>query len=186
MLNRQDYQLRLMNESDLELVLDWRNSDRIRFNMYTDHIISLEEHKAWFSGIKNDESMSYHICEYNQKPIGVIYFTSIDQQNQKCYWGFYLGDVNAVMGSGSIMEFLALEYVFDSLDIRKLCAEIFVFNDKVIKLHKKFGFQQESYFVKHILKGDKYEDVIGLALFKNDWLNIKENLYNLVFRIKNK
>ncbi len=81
------------------------------------------------------------------------------------------------------MEFLALEFVFESLEMRKLGCEVFVFNQKAISLYKKFGFQQEGYFVKHILKNGQYEDVLSMALFREDWLNNKERLYNLVFRV---
>ena len=45
-----DYQLRIMSESDLEMVLDWRNSDRVRQNMYTDCLISLNG-STGFKGI---------------------------------------------------------------------------------------------------------------------------------------
>ena len=184
MANPQDYQLRPIQESDLEIVLEWRNSERVRSNMYTDHIISLDEHKSWFLHIENDESVSYHICEYNYKSIGVIYFTNIDRPNKKSYWGFYLGDINVPMGSGSIMGFIALSYAFKSLDIRKLCSEVFSFNKKAINFHEKLGFQQEGYFVKHILKQGKYEDVVALTLFKDDWLSRNSDLYDLVFRLE--
>jgi len=177
MPNPEDYQLRSIEESDLEQVLEWRNSERVRSNMYTDYIISLEEHRAWFLKIRNSSSTCYYVCEYDKQPIGVIYFTNIDKKNQKSYWGFYLGDENAPIGSGYIMGFTALKYAFEVLDFRKLCSEVFEFNIKSIKLHNKLGFQQEGYFVKHILKKDRHEDVIALALFKDNWLNIKDNLY---------
>ena len=46
MLRRDDCQLRPVLESDLGLIRQWRNSERIRANMFTDHIISSEEHLA--------------------------------------------------------------------------------------------------------------------------------------------
>jgi UDP-4-amino-4,6-dideoxy-N-acetyl-beta-L-altrosamine N-acetyltransferase len=140
MPNREDYQLRKLEKSDLEMVLNWRNSDRIRANMYTDYVISLEEHLAWYERIKSDKTCIYLICEYQTKPIGLIYFTNIDKNNSKCYWGFYLGEIDAPLGCGIVMEFLALEYIFENRDIRKLCCGVLSFNDKVVKLHKKFRF----------------------------------------------
>ncbi len=184
MANPQDYQLRPIKESDLELVLQWRNSERIRANMYTDHIISFDEHKRWFLNTRTSESVSYCICEYNHKSIGTVYFTDIDKYNQKSHWGFYLGESNLMMGSGSIMGFMGIDYAFQSLGIIKLCGEVFSFNERAIKLHKKLGFQQEGNFIKHILKKGKYEDVISLALLKNDWLNMRSDLRDLVFRIR--
>lgn len=178
---KQDYDLRLLTESDLKKVLDWRNSPRIRENMYTDHIISLDEHQNWFNSIKNNPKVSYHICTYQGNPIGLICFTEIDSDNEKCSWGFYLGETNAPFGSGLVMEFIALEYAFDELKIRKLCCEVLSFNQKVIKLHKKFGFEQEGYFTAHVQKNNQYEDVIFLSLFKEKWLTLREQLQSTVF-----
>lgn len=181
-MKKENYKLRSLEEKDLEMVLDWRNSDRIRQNMYTDQMISLDNHRDWFENIKGSQFCVYLICEFENNPIGLISFTEIDLTNQKSYWAFYLGNIDAPKGSGAGMEFLALEYAFESINIRKLCCEIFVFNSSVVKLHSKFGFQQESYFKEHILKNDKYEDVIGMAIFKSDWEVKKTDISKIVFR----
>ena len=182
MANYQDYQLRKLEKSDLEMVLNWRNSERIRANMYTDHIITIEEHLAWYERVKKDQTVDYLICEYKNIPIGLVNFTNIDRTNNKCYWGFYLGDINAPLGSGIAMEFIALEYAFKILKIRKLCCEVLLFNNKVVKLHKKFSFQEEGILKQHIYKNNAYNDVICLALFKDIWLENKYKLSKIVFR----
>ncbi len=51
----------------------------------------------------------------------------------------------------------------------------------MIKLHKKFGFVEEGHFTKYILKNGKYEDVIFLASFKEQWLKLKDQLERLCF-----
>jgi UDP-4-amino-4,6-dideoxy-N-acetyl-beta-L-altrosamine N-acetyltransferase len=180
--NREDYQLSKLEKSDLEMVLNWRNSERIRANMYTDYVISLEEHLGWYERIKRDKTCIYLICEYHNKPIGLINFTNIDKKNNKCYWGFYLGEINAPLGSGSALGFLSMEYIYEVINIRKVCSEVLEFNKKSLNLHKKLNFQEEGIFRKHIYKNDKYQDVICLALFKDIWLENKEKLNKIVFR----
>lgn len=181
MPKREDYRLRPMEESDLEKVLEWRNSERIRANMYTDHSISMDEHRAWFERIREDQSNIYKIFEFRDYPVGVANIVQIDIRNNKCFWAFYLGDMNLPHGSGAVMEFLFLEYVFEDLKIRKLCCEVFSFNYSTIKLHKKFGFREEGCFKEHIFKNGKYEDVVSLALLNQDWLIVKPKLEKLCF-----
>lgn len=176
------YSLRRMTDNDLDLVLEWRNQPRIRKNMYTDHAISLEEHRAWFSRIQNDQNSIYLICEDNGVSIGVVNFVQIDRKNGKAFWGFYLGEESGPKGRGSAMEFLALDYAFGPLELRKLCAEVFLFNDKVLKLHKKFGFLEEGHFRQHVLKNGKYEDVIAIALFNDDWTSLRDRMGKICFR----
>ena len=43
-----DYHLRPIEERDLRLVLDWRNSPKVHNMMLTDHEITWEEHYTWF------------------------------------------------------------------------------------------------------------------------------------------
>ena len=67
------------------------------------------------------------------------------------------------------MEYLALDYAFVTLKIRKLCCEVFVFNAGVIKLHEKFGFTHEGRLVGHYMKNGMYEDIVCLAKFGDKW-----------------
>lgn len=182
MPQREDYLLRPMIESDLEQVLEWRNSDRIRGNMYTDRLISIEEHTEWLKKVIHDDTSIYKIFEFQNRAIGVANAVQIDRQNSKCIWAFYLGCPNTPNGSGAIMEYLFLEELFEKINIRKLNCEVFEFNASTIKLHKKFGFQQEGLFKKEFLKNGKYENVVRLALFREEWLSTKEKMRKICFR----
>lgn len=182
MASREDFTLRPMSGNDLPLVLQWRNSERVRANMYTDNLISIKEHQDWFTNAKGDPKSKYFVFEHKGTPVGVVNIVQIDDRNGKCYWGFYLGDPDAPKTSGPAMEFLALEYMFNTLEMRKVYCEVFVFNEPVIKLHKKFGFVEEGKFVGHVLKNNKYEDVLSLAIFKDVWNLLRQRLEKICFR----
>ena len=182
MAKRDDFTLKPMSEMDLPTVLQWRNSERVRANMYTDHVIPLQEHHAWFSRAKDDPKAKYFVFEHKGTPVGVVNIVQIDDRNRKCYWGFYLGEMDASKACGPAMEFLALEYMFTTLHMHKVCCEVFSFNESVIKLHKKFGFIEEGTFVDHVLKNDVYEDTVSLAIFKDSWDMLRQKLEKLCFR----
>lgn len=176
------FRLREMGEDDLNKVLAWRNLDRIRANMYTDHMIDYEEHRKWFERIQKDSSSVYFIFEYDNISLGCVYFINIDEINSKSYWGFYLGEDSGPRVSGPAMEFIALDFAFERLALRKLCCEVFSFNQRVIKMHIKFGFEIEGCFKKHIWKNEEYKDVVTLAIFKEDWLESRDKLKKLCFK----
>ena len=67
------------------------------------------------------------------------------------------------------MEFLALEHVFETLGLHKLSCEVLVFNEPVIRLHKKFGFQVEGMFREHHKMNDQYIDIVRLSLLAAEW-----------------
>ena len=49
-----EYSLRPLEERDLQMVLQWRNSERVHSKMLTDHKIVWEEQFAWFQRIKDN------------------------------------------------------------------------------------------------------------------------------------
>lgn len=164
-----NFNLRKIEETDLLMILEWRNKKRIRDNMFTDHIISLEEHRQWFNGLNNDNSNAYLLFEYKKIPQGVTYFNNISSANRTCTWGFYLGNDNAPKGCGSTMAKAGLIYAFNHLKLRKIYGKVFAFNVKSIKIFQKLGFQQEGFLKKHALKKGNYEDVIIFALFNHEF-----------------
>jgi len=181
-MQRAEINLRPVQESDLDRILAWRNSERVRSFMYTDHIITAAEHRAWFERLRGAEFPAALVFEYRGMPAGLKSFTRIDRGNNLCYWGFYLGESELPKGCGSAMGFLALEYAFERLALRKLCAEAFAFNEGSLKYHTRLGFSQEGRFVRHVLKNGRYEDVISFALFRDDWIASKQALAAAIFQ----
>jgi UDP-4-amino-4,6-dideoxy-N-acetyl-beta-L-altrosamine N-acetyltransferase len=182
MLSYGDFELKDFDEAHLGIVLNWRNSEHIRNMMYSDHVISLEEHTAWYKKAKESQSTILKIFFYKDSPVGVVNFTQIDKQSNKCYWGFYIGEKDVPKGSGSVMGYLALSLIFKNYGIRKLCSEIMDYNIQSIHYHKKLGFTEEGRFVKHVLKNGRYVDVIAMSLFKDDWICIKKK-YEIKYSI---
>lgn len=180
---RGDYNLRDLEEADLELVLHWRNSDRIRKSMFSDEIITFPEHIAWFNRVcKNPLGKSiYKLFEYLGSPVGLVSFTDIQKRNNKCFWGFYLGLEDLPKGTGSVMGFIGLEYAFEELSIRKVIGEVLRSNKASFQFHRKLGFSQEGILRKSVLKDNIYEDVYVLGLLKQEWLNNKSKLEKLIF-----
>jgi UDP-4-amino-4,6-dideoxy-N-acetyl-beta-L-altrosamine N-acetyltransferase len=180
MLTYQDYRMRPMEEKDLERVLEWRNSDRVRQNSLTDQLIALEEHRKWFARIKDGTRDQFFVFEYLKRPLGVISFNLIDRTSEKCSWGFYLGETDGPPMAGIVMEYMALEYAFEELNMRKLYGEVLAFNSRVIKLHQLFGFKEEGRLIKHVIKNGKYEDLVLIAIFQESWEEKRILIKNLI------
>lgn len=167
--------IRPIQLSDAKLILEWRNTDAVRLNMYNHEIISLNSHMNWFNSMLTNESCRYFIYERNGRPLGVLSFSDIDRKNKKAFWAFYSGATD-VRGIGSEMEQLALEYAFNELDLNKLCCEVLDFNTSVINFHRKFGFKVEGIKKQDYFRDGKFYDIYQLALLKNDYLKNKKGI----------
>lgn len=170
-------EIRDIRDTELELMLSWRNAPSARQNMYTRHVISLEEHLGWWDKTKVDSRHRYFMYAYESKPFGIVGFNNIDTVNKNSSWAFYASP-DAPRGTGSRMEFLALDHAFDNLSLHKLFCEVLAFNEPVIKLHKKFGFEVEGVFKEHHLGDDGFVDVYRLGLLASQWRANRESMHN--------
>lgn len=171
--------LRPIEDHELEMMLEWRNAPAVRNNMYTTDIIPLDDHLQWWERIKKDDSVHYFCYEYDSIPQGVVCFTNIDVLNHQAMWGFYASP-NALKGTGSRMEILALDYAFDKLNLHKLSCEVLDYNLAVVKFHKKFGFVEEGYFREHHIYQGKYFGIYRLAIISDPWIQSRSNILQRV------
>ena len=177
-----DISLKLLTSDDLELVRNWRNSPEVSSYMYTESHITEDQQIAWFDNITQLENCKYWIIEFDNRKVGLVFITDISSILSSCYWAFYLGDTSIRgAGIGAKVEYNILEYVFNQLNLNKLRCEVFVTNDKVIKMHEKFGFRREAYYREHCIKNNQKLDVVGLALLKSDWSIISLAMRNKIY-----
>jgi UDP-4-amino-4,6-dideoxy-N-acetyl-beta-L-altrosamine N-acetyltransferase len=173
--------LRPLAAADRDGLLVWRNSERVRRNMYTDHIIGAEEHRRWFERALEGGAAAHFIFALGDRSLGLVSFTAIANAHERCSWAFYLGEAGAPRGAGAAMEYLALCHAFEAMGIRKLCCEVFAFNESVIGLHEKFGFVREGRLAQHCRKNGRLEDVVCLARFRDGWEKDKPAYYARCF-----
>jgi len=170
-----------MTESDLRQVLDWRNDERIRRAMYTDHVISWDEHRAWFARVAEAETSLHYVFEIKERAVGVVNVTQLDRTNSRCVWGFYIGASDAPRGSGSAMGWLALDHIIEALGFHKIVGEALADNQDSIKFHLRLGFDQEGCLKEHVLKNGAYTDVITFGLLEHKWKAIRGDLATRFF-----
>ena len=160
--------LRDIQDAELPMMLAWRNAPEVRRNMYTRHEIPLDEHLEWWARIRGRADVRYHLYEADGVPLGVVGFTAIDPVNHHASWAFYAAP-GAPRGTGSQMEFLALDQAFGAMGLHRLHCEVLDFNLPVIRLHEKFGFRIEGTLREHHRLDDRYADVVRLGILASEW-----------------
>jgi UDP-4-amino-4,6-dideoxy-N-acetyl-beta-L-altrosamine N-acetyltransferase len=162
--------LRDLHLNDLSLILEWRNSPKVRKNMYSQHEITIKEHLKWWEKYQKSEDCKYLIYENDSKPSGFVSFNSIDKIHKTAFWAFYSAPA-AQKGTGTKMEVLALDYCFSTLGLNKLYCEVLEFNKAVLGLHKKFGFVEEGFLEQQYRIGSETFGIYRLAINSMRWLS---------------
>lgn len=169
--------LRPMAENDLDLVLEWRNAEDVRRNMYTHHVISPEEHSRWWQRVSIDPFSRLLIFEIDARPAGVVTFSRYTGKNGSATWAFYSGD-RSRRGIGSQMERAALEYAFETLEVRRLECEVLDFNRPVVDFHLKHGFTLEGTRRDAYMRDGEHHDIYCLSMLSTEWPRSKAIIDN--------
>jgi UDP-4-amino-4,6-dideoxy-N-acetyl-beta-L-altrosamine N-acetyltransferase len=172
-------------EKEIKLVFDMRNSESVRLKMYNPEPITYSDHKEWISRLKTKKDRLYFLSFYNDNPIGVVDFTSINDKNE-CEWGYYLNPELQNSGYGILLEYYVIKYAFEELQIKHLFGAVIETNKKLFDSHvRQFGFMPDS---SHDIQKEQDGKTLlfkGMVLHKNDWLKWKNPVVEKWIKIFN-
>ena len=169
-----------LKESHLEQVRMWRMKSEITKFMYTDPIITKESQINWFKSINGDDNNKNWVVSIDNVNVAFVNL-KIDKINKRGFWAYYIGELDYMgKGIGKQIELNILSYVFDILNLNKLTCEVFEFNDKVVKIHQKYGSKIEGILSEHIFKNEIFYNVVVMGILKNDYEQIKKN-FDIVY-----
>ena len=167
-MNAPIHHFALLTEEMIELVRTWRNKARIRNNMLSNTEITIDQQVKWFADLENDQSRKYFVLFQNMKPIGMLYFSEINDKS--CHWGCYIGEETIWPGSGLILEVAALDFAFNYFAVNSLIAEVLEFNFGAINMLKFFGYTFDSTFDTKIIRDVKKIALLRYDYCKEDWV----------------
>ena len=72
-------------------------------------------------------------------------------------------------GYGSEAARLALAFAFDELNLHRITATVFDYNDRSIALFEKLGFQREGAFREFVFRDDQRYDMLLYGLLRHEW-----------------
>jgi len=172
MLRGHKIHLRLLENEDLPLRVQWVNDDEINENLGFDWPLSLSKTQVWFqNSLKDNSKINFVIIDNDScKPIGMAGLLGVDYKNRnaefyitigdKSYWGLRISDE---------VIFLILEYAFLELGLEKVYLHTFSYNVKAQRVYERNGFVKEGILRKHIWKRGELRDIVYYGIFKEEW-----------------
>ena len=171
---KRDYHLRPIEERDLRLVLDWRNSHKVHSMMLTDHEITWEEHCAWFKRMELQPLKRNFIFAYQEEPIGYIGYTEYNEENHTCSPGAYLGNAADLPPDAALCLFyVSVDYPFRYLGMLQLNTDVFADNSRALKLDTLLGYDIVRAQDHMVMKNGQERLAHRLVMTKDKWLTQK-------------
>ena len=135
--------LRLANEKDEILLLDWINDFTVRkWSFINPQTIDPNVHKRWFKKKLKDKNVRIWIMEKQNRPCGQIRF---ERSNNQIVLHYLIASEFRGQNLGSKMIMMAVNKTCDEWFGKKIFAYTVPKNVASIKSLEKAGFTEESY-----------------------------------------
>ncbi|MGL5860891.1 MAG: GNAT family N-acetyltransferase [Phycicoccus sp.] len=147
--------LRPATDDDRDDVLRWRNHPEVRAMSLTQHVISPEEHAAWWARVATDDRVLVTVYERHGVPSGVVTYFDLDRPAGTGWWGYYL-DNDGLAERGELLpawievQRQAKRYAFDELGLTVLEGEVLEANEAVRRFNRRNGFAEVGTEVRDV------------------------------------
>lgn len=167
-LSGEQVELYAVEEADLPRLRDLVNTAKIRIPTDFGRPKNLQDEQDWFEGVSGDEDHINLVIVHDDRVIGTIGIELTDPDSRTAEIGYFLDPDVHSQGLGTESAELAIEYAFDELNVRKLWARVFAFNDKSSGLLEKLGFEQEGCLREHKYADGEYHDALLYGLLREE------------------
>ena len=165
--------LRALENSDLIPLTDFSNDYAV---MRGASGAILYPSTAEDTGRDMSRSTSYTSGEYqfaietkeHKRFIGKCGFTRVNWKNRLAELAILIGDgAYRGKGYGEDAVRLLIRFGFEEMNLRKLEAYVFDFNEAALRCYEKCGFRREAVLKKEMYREGAYHDVVILTLFRD-------------------
>ena len=179
--------LRPIEESDYPVLHKWRNEFRfISLFSARREVVSFEN---FVKEIKREFERNRHlqfIIERRDKniPVGTIFSFNFNQIDGYIFINVYIDSLHENRGYGVEAIILLAHYLFLFLPIRKICFEVFGYNQlslSTMRSGELYGFYEEGRFKEHRFFEGKYHDVFRFAVYRDSMEKITNISFSCFF-----
>jgi len=120
---------------------------------------------------KFESGESVHLAIFlksTQELIGAVGL-GIEKRFNRAELGYWIGKEYWNQGYCTEAARTILEYGFCHLKLNKIKASHFVRNPASGKVMRKIGMKKEGLRKEHVIKWDRYEDLVNYAILKKEW-----------------
>ncbi|KAF2957856.1 GCN5 family acetyltransferase [Thermotoga sp. Ku-13t] len=104
----------------------------------------------------------------NDQPIGFVSF-DVRWINRNAYITYYLIPEKRGKGLGKAMVLEAIKFAFDTLNMNRITAEVYEYNDASIALLRSVGFELEGVMKKAKYHAGRYHDIHIYGLLRENF-----------------
>lgn len=163
-----------LDEKEVRMVLEWRNSPQVRKWMYNQEIISFEDHSNFVKSLSSREDKLYWLVYKDDEPVGVYDITNINREQDQAENGLYMNPAPKFTGSGFEFVRACFFMFFGIMKIGRAVGGAAANNKNIIFIDQFFGFEFTKSYTE-IVNGQPFEFLYSDNLTKKRFLDIYES-----------
>jgi RimJ/RimL family protein N-acetyltransferase len=161
-------------DDDHEFLVELHNDPQVLKNLTHPEPITMDQHLAWWSKIRDNPNQLRLIFEVAGERCGFTKFYDIDTSNRNCTLG---GDIHKDFrgrGYAKYMWTLMLHKCFDDLNLYRVGLTTAEYNEVGQRVYRKLGFKEEGRLVKSLWRNGQYYDQLLMYMLKPTWDAMEE------------
>lgn len=165
--------LRAVEQSDLEILRDWRNIEEFRKNFREIRELNLTNQKNWFDKVSNsaNDFMFIIVRLDDNEPIGACGLLYTNWVIRSADFSFYIGVDDLYiddLGYADEATSLLIDYGFKTLNLHKIWMELYEFDTKKFDFfNNKFDFKLDGILRDNCFEDGKYWNSKLISLINN-------------------
>lgn len=175
-------QVRPIEPSDRDLLLQWRNATHVRAVSVDDRPIAAEAHEAWFErALHGATDGEIDIVAVNSSPVGLVRVEHVDATQSTGAWACHLGERAVPPGLGAALPVIGLAIGFGPWRLRRMAAEVLSVNKNMRGIHRRLGLAEEG-VRREALRRSTAEllDIHEYGVLATEWPALRSRLLDLL------
>ena len=180
--------IRRAEREDLDRVVAWMEDPDFQLFLYGDPARSPKQIREQIVSMLGRSSAQtvpgglYLIIDSAEHgPLGLLSLQNISWRNRSCSIDLYMGnkEMRHKLTAG-ISFYRAMQYAFEELNLHRVNAYIYAFNEASWMILERMGAVRELTLPEHVARDGKLYDLYGYGLLRHEFVAFKEKNLHLV------
>ena len=174
--------LKLVQQEDIEMIRNWRNSKDVSQHFVSRGYISKAQQKKWFEKISTSGEDYYFLIVVDNEPVGLIFTKNIDWDRREAETGILIAKKDC---RDSLVSFEATylhgQHFYEKLNLIKNKIQVLESDEKALRFNKNLGFKEVG--KREVEIDGEICKVVLLELTRNDYdkyAKERERLFKLL------
>ncbi len=177
MIYSQRLRLRAPERQDVPQFMAWLNDPEVRTGLLISLPLSMAEEEQWFEEMLRRPAAEHPLVieirlDDDWLMIGNCGFNHLDWRCRTGEVGIFIGDKRYWnQGYGTEAMRLLLRHGFNTLNLNRICLEVYETNPRAVRSYEKAGFAHEGRKRQAMYKDGHYTDILLMSVLSSEWVD---------------